>query len=89
MIQYSQREFDRMIHIQREVEKLIAQYKDNTEAAHVAFALIRIAKELLAKYPDATRAELTEVVVMTLLDAKEVPAQTIHKPSIFDFLRPQ
>lgn len=82
---YKQEDFDRMRHIEDEVAKRLLEFKDNTEAALVVFALIRIAKRMLALYPDATRAELTEVIVMTLLDAKETTKPKPRK-SVFDLL---
>ena len=53
-------EIDRMAFIQREVEKAVIPYRENTEAAIVVGALMRVARILLDLYPEGLRAELVE-----------------------------
>lgn len=56
----------RMKFIATEIEKLVLQYRENTEAAIVAGACIQIATRLLVLYPPKVRDGLVEGAVMLL-----------------------
>lgn len=72
-LKFDKEQSDRMLFLQAEIEKTLAPYRENTEAGIAVFALVRCAKKLLELYPDATRADLTEVIIYFLLGAKEAP----------------
>lgn len=67
---------DQMKRIQREVETTLQPWQQ-TEAAIVAFALVRVARTFLRLYPERTRQVLlTEVVIPYLRgDTTEPPNQ--------------
>jgi hypothetical protein len=60
----------RMQHIEVEVMKLLTPYRENTEAALVIFAILRIARSLLRLYSAQTQAQLLPVLV-AFLEGKE------------------
>jgi hypothetical protein len=55
-----------MHHVRKEVAKLILQWRDNTEAAVVAGALLQNARELFELYPESVREQLVEGAVAFL-----------------------
>lgn len=57
----------RMRQVDVEVAKAVVQFRENTEAAIVVFALTRVAKQLLDKYPPNTRRTLLQEVIIPYL----------------------
>lgn len=56
----------RMGEVQQHVVRAIASYRENTEAAIVAGALLRIVRYLYSLYPERTRNELLEGAIAFL-----------------------
>jgi hypothetical protein len=57
---------DQMNHIQREVERVLLQYRENTEAAIVVSALMRCARILIRQYPERAQKDLLTVTIAFL-----------------------
>jgi len=57
---------EQMNHIQREIERAVLPYRDNTEAAIVVSALMRVARILIRLYPERAQRDLIAVTVAFL-----------------------
>src|SRR5688572_9491125 len=53
-------DIERMIHVQHTIERAIMPFRENTEAAIVIMAMMRIARILLGLYPMNVRRALVE-----------------------------
>ncbi len=56
----------RMNAVQQEIEKAVIPFRENTEAAIVAAALVRVARKLIDLYHPEARRAVTEVTVAYL-----------------------
>lgn len=79
-------DIEQMNHLQREITKAILPYRENTEAAIVAAALVRVARTMIDKYNPVAKRQLTEVSV-AYLERREVrvdedQAQIIIPPGV-------
>ena len=71
-LSFGQAELDRMKRIEQELVAVLLKYRDDTEAALPAFALVRCARTMLRLYPKPTQQKLTRVVV-DFLEGKSTP----------------
>lgn len=62
---------DRMNHVQKEIERAVLPYRENTEAAIVASALIRVARILIDRYNPEAQRQLT-IAAVAYLERREV-----------------
>lgn len=60
-------DLERMKHIETEIAKTVAAYRENTEAALVIFALLRVARTLLSLYSKKSQDWLIEDVGIPFL----------------------
>lgn len=71
-LSFKQGDFRKMLEIQRGLAEVLNRAnRDKTEAALAAFACIRLARELLDKYPAETKAMLLEGIVIPFLVGTE------------------
>lgn len=70
---------ERMHFMQSEIAKAILPYRENTEAAIVVMALMRVARILLRLYPEPVRGELLSACV-AYLQGKGVEAVEAKSP---------
>lgn len=65
---------EKLKHIDGVITKAVVPYRENTEAAIVAFSLIRVARILLRLYPKHAREVLVNEVIVPFLREEEVGA---------------
>jgi hypothetical protein len=64
MLTFDDESSRKMLAVQRELAGVLRRVNDQKlEAALAAFALVRLARELLDKYPEKVRSPLVDVVV--------------------------
>lgn len=61
---------DRMKHIDTQVARAVAPFRENTEAMIVIFSLVRVARKLLDLYPPHTRLEIIQQVIVPHLEGE-------------------
>ncbi len=76
-LEFNAENLERMAHVQTLIERAVLPFRENTEAAIVVFALIRVARFLLNLYPEKVRAELLEIISLYLKDE----ARVVEAPS--------
>jgi hypothetical protein len=62
-IKFGNEEFQQMTKLEREIEKALLPFRENTEAALAIFACCRAARRLLSLYPDWTQMELLQAII--------------------------
>lgn len=77
-LEFSKANVDRMVHVQEQIERAVLPFRENTEAAIVVLALMRVARKLLDLYSAKTRGELRDVIDLYL--SGDAPAP-IHTPT--------
>jgi len=71
----TQTDIDRMIYIEGRIEQVLLEFRSNTEALLVMFALVRLARRLLRLYNADTRNQLakplSQYLTVEALDSDE------------------
>jgi len=74
---FSPADEERMKHIENELARKCNEFRENTEAAIVVFALLRVARTLLKLYRKKTRETLLEDVGIPFLRGQTQPGRLI------------
>lgn len=66
-----QAEIDRIQFLEDTIAKAVIPYRENTEAALVVFAAMRVVRRLIKLYPEATRTDLIEACIAYLVQDED------------------
>lgn len=70
-LKFDQADADRVNEIERSVGRHLNQFRENTEATLVCFALAKCIRRLLSNYPATTRKVLREIMADFVEEKKE------------------
>lgn len=76
MLNFKQSDYDTMMRVQKQLAEVLNRAnRDHVEAGLAAFALVRLARELVNKYPDETRSVLVDQLIVPFLQNEPVDSR--------------